>query len=258
MSGAVVVDRRGGVVTVTINRPQRYNALSRSGLEELADTLETLGADPENRCLVLTGAGAAFCSGADLSVDPAASGDEESRRVMDAANRTVSLLTSVPFPVIAAVNGPAVGVGASLVFAADLAVVARSAYFLLPFTGIGLLPDGGATSTVAASVGRARALRLALRHERLPADEAYAVGLVAEVCELDELMALVDEWADELAAGPRQALADTKTAVNAATLGTLPAVLDLEAELQIGLLAGADFAEGVAAFGERRPPVFSR
>lgn len=256
MTAAVLLEIAEGAAWLTLNRPDVYNAVDRQTLAQLADLLERLGQDQSVRCVVLSGAGKAFCSGADLSVDPCESDESEFRRMMDVTGRVITLLTTLPVPVIAAVNGPAAGVGASIAFASDLVIAARGAYFLLPFTGVGLIPDGGATRTVAASIGRTRALRLALRRERLGAQEAFDAGLVAAVCAPEELTALATQWAAELVAGPRLAIARCKSVINDHTIGNLDDVLARESHEQVQLLGSADFAEGVTAFVERREPVF--
>ncbi|MBD8605418.1 enoyl-CoA hydratase/isomerase family protein [Aeromicrobium sp. CFBP 8757] len=160
-------------------------------------------------------------------------------------------------PIIARVVGSAAGVGASIAFACDLVVASRRSFFLLPFTGNGLLPDGGATLTVAASIGRARALRLALLRERLTAPAAFDAGLIATVCEESEIDRLVRDWAAQLAGGATTALSRTKAAINSSTLGGLAAALHRETEEQLPLLVSADHREGVKAFFEHRPPEFA-
>jgi enoyl-CoA hydratase len=260
-SPAVRLERRDdGVARLIIDRPQVHNALDRPAMELLGDVLEQLADDASVRCVVLTGSGRAFCAGADLAagraedLDDAPGGGAE--QMLAAVGRVITLLTTLPIPVIAALRGPAAGVGASLALAADLVVASEDAYFLFPFTGIGLLPDGGATLTLATAVGRTRAMRLVLRRERFPAQEAFNAGLVAAVCPAEELEATAEAWAVELAAGARLALARTKAAVNAATLSGLRHALGRETVDQVRLLAAADFREGVASFLERRTPAF--
>lgn len=175
---------------------------------------------------------------------------------LDAANRVATTVRDFPRPVIAAVNGAAAGVGVSLALACDLTVASESSYFLLAFTRIGLMPDGGATALVAASVGRARAMRMALLAERLPAAEALAAGLIADVYADDDFDARVDELAARLADGPVDAYAATKHAINATTLTELDGALGREFDGQMQLLAGPDFREGVRAFEQKRKADF--
>ena len=255
---AILVEIENGCAWVTLNRPEVYNAVDLSTMERLGEVLEAVASSPPVRCVVLGGVGKAFCSGADLDLDSTGMDGAEGARMLDAARRVVTTITGMPIPVIAAVGGPAAGVGASLAFASDLIIAAEEAYFYLPFVGIGLMPDGGATLTVAASIGRARAMRMALRRERLGARAALEAGLIAEVCAGDELTTTVSAWVEDLVHGPVAALARTKMAINDLTLGNLATALAIETRDQIGLLRSADFAEGVAAFSERRAPRFGQ
>jgi enoyl-CoA hydratase len=244
----------GGALWLRLNRPEVLNALSDEMAADLARLVEEATARDDVRVVVLTGTASAVCTGADLS-----GADAHERfdvRALDAANRTVRAITHHDKPVGAAVNGDAAGVGCSAALAADLVVAAESASFLLAFTRIGLMPDGGATATVAASIGRARAMRMALLAEALPAREAYDAGLVSHLAPDAELPAVVATLVARLAAGPPLAYAATKKAVNAATLAPLEGALERERSGQAVLLRTADVAEGMRAFGERRRPVF--
>ncbi len=176
---------------------------------------------------------------------------------MDAANRVIRGIVSAPVPVIAAVNGPAVGYGVALACAADLTYAAESAYFLLSFTSIGLMPDGGATALVAAAIGRARATELALLGQRLSATDAAQTGLVARILPDDQLAAHVEAVAGTLGAGPRRALELTRRALAASTLGHLDHALERERAGQIELIGTPDFAEGADAVLTKRPPTFA-
>jgi enoyl-CoA hydratase len=246
-----------GVAVVTLNRPKVRNAVSTQTMGQLGDVLAQIEDDPTIRAAVLTGSGGSFCSGADLGSGVEEFADpERAVDMMEAIGRTISGLVRSRLPFIAAVEGPAAGVGASLAFACDLVVASSSSYFLLPFTGIGLIPDGGSTSTVAASIGRARAMRMALRRERLGAVDALAAGLIAAVVEPDEVAATAHAWAVELSNGPQSAVALTKALINEQTLGGLDHALDREKHVQLERLASDDFREGATAFLERRPPVY--
>ena len=245
-----------GVLRVTIDRPSRMNAVTTESLDAIADAFGKHAGDAEARVAILTGAGRAFCTGADLGgLDTSA---PPSSATIDAANRAAAAIRAFPRPVIGAVNGPAAGVGVSLALACDLTIATESSYFLLAFTKVGLMPDGGATALVAASIGRARALKMALLAERLPAREALAAGLIADVYPDDEFAATVDSLARRLADGPSEAFHFTKDAVNDATLVELDNAFVRERSGQIDLLAAPDFQEGVAAFLEKRPAVFGR
>lgn len=252
----VDVDLADGVLRVTLNRPARMNAVRTETLEAIADAFDKYADDASVRVAVLTGTGRAFCSGADLAVkdlDAPPSAD-----TIDAANRVAATIRAFPRPVIGAVNGVAAGVGVSLALSCDLTVAKESAYFLLAFTKIGLMPDGGASALVAASIGRARALKMALLAERFPAPAAAQAGLIADVYADDEFDTAVEELAARLAQGPAHALGATKAAINDATLTELEDAFGRERAGQLELLASADFAEGVAAFQEKRPAVFGR
>jgi enoyl-CoA hydratase len=248
MTSSVLVETAEGVLTITWNDPERLNGLTGDMLDAASDAIE--GAAEDVRVVVLAGAGRAFTTGARL--DGTISGTEP----MDVANRLIRAVTSSPVPVVAAVNGPAAGFGCSVALAADITVAKESAYFLLPFTNIGLMPDGGATAVVAASVGRARANAMALLGERLPAPEAAASGLIHAAVPDDEFDAAVDGIVRRLATGPAKSYRATKQAINAATLSHLDAALDRERDLQVALFGTADFVEGATAFMEKRAPTF--
>ncbi|MFF2082931.1 enoyl-CoA hydratase-related protein [Nocardia sp. NPDC058176] len=258
MSESVLIEEEHGILRITIDRQARLNAIDLATMDELGELVVDAQRRPEVRVVVLTGAGKAFCTGADLAAAAAAGGNEASpERVMDSANALIRAIVDSPLPVIARVNGPAAGVGASIALAADLVYAADSAYLLLPFTSIGLMPDGGATAMVAAAMGRARAAELALLGARLPAPEAAAAGLITRSLPGEELDAEVDAVAAKLAIGPRRALELTKAALNAATLTELDAALAREKTGQSELLVSADFLEGMTAMLTRRPPRFA-
>ena len=239
---------------LTLNRPEAYNALSAQMADDLAAAIEDATSRDDVRAVVLTGTGAAFSAGADIS--GADAHERLDGTALDRANRIVRAITSCDKPVVAAVNGVAAGVGCSAALACDLVVAVSSASFLLAFSRIGLMPDGGASATVAASVGRARAMRMALLGEPLGAQEAYDAGLVTHVVPDGEFEQTVASLVRRLTAGPPLALAATKKAVNAATLGALEPALERERSGQTVLLRTADAAEGMRAFAERRRPVF--
>jgi enoyl-CoA hydratase/carnithine racemase len=252
----IAVRRDGPALWITLDRPERLNAVTTGVLTDLADLIEESGEDGEVRVLVVTGAGRAFSSGADLRASGAVPGTPPGAGTLLAANRVARALRSVPQPVVAAVNGPAAGVGCSIALGCDLVVAADQAYFLLAFGGIGLMPDGGATALVPASIGRARAMGMTLVPERIPAAQALEWGLIYRVVPAAELGAVVDALVARLAAGAPRALAAAKRAVNEASLD-LDAALQRELYGQTALLRGADFAEGVAAFGAKRSPLFT-
>ncbi len=244
----------GGVLRLTMNRPDRLNAMSAEMADRVADELERASGRDDVRVVVLRGAGSAFSSGADLSGADAHEHFDVSS--LDRANRIIRAIVTLDKPCVAAVNGVAAGVGCSAALACDLVVATESAAFLLAFARVGLMPDGGATATVAASVGRARAMRMALLGEPLTARDAFAAGLVSHLASDDAFEETVDRLLARLAAGPPLAFAATKKAVNAATLAGLEEALQRERTGQTVLLRTADAAEGMRAFGEKRRPAF--
>jgi len=254
MTDGMAISTDGGALWITLDRPERLNALTAEMADRLAEELEQAAARDDVHVVVLRGTGPAFSAGADLSGEDAHEHFDVTS--LDRANRIIRAITSSPKPCVAAVNGVAAGVGCSAALACDLVVAAGSASFMLGFSRIGLMPDGGATATVAASVGRARAMRMALLGEALSAEEAYDVGLVSHLVPDEEFDATVSRVARRLAAGPPLAYAATKKAINAATLDRLEDALERERSGQTVLLRTADVAEGMRAFAEKRRPVF--
>ena len=248
-----------GVLSVTMNRPDSLNSLTAAMLTTIGDTLERAAADPRVKVVRLGGAGRGFSSGAGISeedhANPGASGTPAD--VLDAANRAVRSIVNLPQPAVAVVQGPAAGVGASLALACDVVLASEKAFFMLAFTKIGLMPDGGASALIAASVGRHRAMRMALLAERISASEALDWGLVTAVYPAEEFDAEVDTVISTLMSGPAVALRKTKQAINAATLTELEAALEREKQGQLALLESDDFKEGTKAFQQRRPAKFT-
>ncbi len=251
---------RGAVLQLTLNRPSKLNAFTGAMLAELRSALETAAADPSCRVVVITGAGRAFSAGQDL--EDSARGKPNA--VPDAAdllevayNPLIKLISSMPKPVIAAVNGIAAGAGANVALACDLVYAARSASFLQAFARIGLIPDAGGTWNLPRLVGAARARGLAMLAEPLSAETAEAWGLIWRVVDDDKLVAEIDAVADRLADAATYGLALTKRALAASSSTTLASQLDLERELQRAAGASPDCAEGIAAFLQKRKPKFS-
>ena len=242
------------VAIITINRPDRLNALTPGLLSSLLSRLdESVAAGA--RAILLTGAGRAFCSGADLAGEGgivADLGDTLERSYHPLMNR----LAALDIPVVCAINGPAVGAGVALALAADIVVMARSAYLQLGFVNIGLVPDAGATWLIAKSAGRAKALEMALLGERMSAQEAQDSGLVARVVDDEGLMDEALAIARQLARGPSVAIGLIRKQVAAALNMTMPEAMAIEAEHQSRAGRSEDFREGVAAFREKRQPAF--
>jgi enoyl-CoA hydratase len=256
MSDEITIARENAVLKISLNRPDRLNSVTTAVLNDLADLIEEAGGDSEIRVVVLTGEGRAFSSGADLKQGTDTNAPPGTDTILS-ANRVIRALRTVPQPTVAAVNGPAVGVGCSLALGCDLVVAAENAYFLLSFTNIGLMPDGGATALVPASIGRSRALAMALAAERISAPEALSWGLIYKVVEADALQTAVTALAERLASGAPLAYAATKRAINDATLSQLEPAFGREIDGQGRLLGSSDFFEAVVAFGEKRPPKFT-
>ena len=255
----IQVEVTQGVATVTLNRPDRLNSLTREMLTELNNALAVVRLDASVRCLVLTGAGRAFCTGQDLddeSVDPAL-GPVDLGAVIEHGYRPIVLgIRDMPFPVLAAVNGVAAGAGANIALACDVVIAALSASFIQPFCRLGLLPGAGGTWTLPRLVGPARAMGMALFGEPLEAADAQAWGLIWECVPDEGLAARTRQLATQLAQGPTLGLARTKQAIQASSAQTLEASLDLESAFLRELGGSLDYREGVAAFRARRPARF--
>lgn len=249
------VSAQGAVTTIALARPDRMNALTPRLFEEASAAIDAaIGAGC--RALVLTGEGKAFCSGADLLGDEGQGMPDDLGALLDTHyNPFMRKLAGLTVPVVTAVNGPAVGAGMGLALAGDIVVMARSAYLLLAFVNIGLVPDAGATWLVAKSAGRAKALEMALLGERMSAEEAQAAGLVARIAE-DDALTEAQAIAAKLAAGPAIAIGMIRKQVAAALTATLDETLEIERANQSRAGFTRDFKEALAAFAEKRPPRF--
>lgn len=257
---AVQVQRRGAVATLVLDRPQALNAVDPQLGAELKAAVEAAADDEEVRAVVLTGAGKAFCSGADLKAGVPTADDGRPQLgslLRERYHPIVEGLRTMPKPVIASVNGPAVGIGLSFALACDLTIAAESAYFLLAFVNIGLVPDGGSSFLIPERVGFARAAEMALLGERVPAQQALAWGLINRVVPDADLASETEALADRLAAGPTRSYAGTKRQLNAWQFARFQEQLELEASIQAELGRSPDFLEGVTAFVEKRPARFT-
>jgi 2-(1,2-epoxy-1,2-dihydrophenyl)acetyl-CoA isomerase len=251
------IDASTHVATLTLNRPDKLNSFTRTMHEELSKALDQVEGS-NARALVITGAGRGFCAGqdlADLDFTPGAM-TNLGTLIDQHFNPLVRRLQASPLPVIAAVNGIAAGAGANLAMACDLIVAARSASFVQAFVKIGLVPDTGGTWLLPRRVGEARALGLALTGDKLGAEQAEAWGLVWKVVDDEQLQSAAFKLAAQLAQQPAKALAAIKHAIRAAANNTLDQQLDLERDVQCELGDSHDYAEGVAAFKEKRAPRF--
>ena len=254
----ILYESFGGIARLTLNRPERLNSLNGAMHAELRDALARVARDG-SRVLVLTGAGRGFCAGQDLGERQVAGGARADLGESIERNYKplILALTALPLPTVAAVNGVAAGAGASIALACDLVVAARSASFIQAFGKLGLVPDSGATWFLPRLVGSARALGLAFLGERLAAEDAARWGLVWRCVDDADFTAQVDGLAGELAAAPTRALVRTREAMRAAATRTLEQQLDLERDFQRELGGTSDYAEGVAAFAQKRAPRFA-
>ena len=259
MSSTVRYDVDGGVATITLDRPEALNALTVEMKLALREAVEKAAADDAVRAVVLTGAGRAFCVGQDLRehADGLAAGDTELTTVREHYNPIVTALTSLPKPVIAAVNGMAAGAGASLAFACDFRLAADNAGFLMAFARVGLGPDTGASWTLQRLVGYGRATAMLMLAEPVTAQQALDMGLVNGVVAVEDLAATAAELAGKLAAGPTVAYAGIKRALAAAATGDLATALAAEADVQAECGKTDDHRNATEAFLAKQPVTFT-
>ena len=251
----VEVGRDGGVMTITLNRPDVLNAFDAAMHAALAAALRE-ARDPEVRAVIVTGAGRGFCVGQDLNEFREAAGDIGGR-LRETYHPNILALRALEKPVIAAVNGPAAGAGLSFACACDIRVAADSATFVPAFIGIGLIPDSGGSYFVERLLGSARAFEWLTSNRKLTAAEAHAWGLVSEVVEAPALAERARALAATYAAAPTAGIGMTKRLLDAAATATLEEQLEREAQLQTAATRSDDFREGVAAFLEKRAPRFT-
>jgi 2-(1,2-epoxy-1,2-dihydrophenyl)acetyl-CoA isomerase len=248
-----------GIAVLTLNRPDRLNSFTQAMHREVRDALDTLQADKSVRVLVLTGAGRGFCAGQDLNdraVEPGGQGVDLGESVEKFYAPLVTTLRTLPMPVICAVNGVAAGAGANLALACDIVLAAKSASFIEAFCKLGLIPDTGGTWVLPRLIGPARAMGLALLGDKLPAEKAEQWGLIWRAVEDEALMQEAMAMAEHFAKAPTKGLAFTKKAMLASSTNTLQEQLQLEAGMMRELGYSHDYREGVAAFIEKRQPLF--
>ena len=251
---SLIVERDGAVVTVTLNRPEKKNAVTTDKWRQLADTFTEIGRRTEDRVVVVTGAGDAFCSGADLT-DPTALELHGLVR-MRLIDQAAAALHRLPKPVIAKVNGVAAGAGCNLALGCDLIVASDRARFSEIFSARGLSLDFGGSWLLPRLIGLHKAKELAFFAEVISAEEAERFGIVNRVVPADELDAFVDDWARRLAAGPPLALSSTKSMLNNSVGPSFEHAIDVEAAVQTVNFGSEDVAEALRAFLEKRSPAF--
>jgi 2-(1,2-epoxy-1,2-dihydrophenyl)acetyl-CoA isomerase len=259
----VNLHRRGGAARIELNRPERLNAWNRQFGYDLLEAVQSVAGDEEVRAVLITGSGRGFSSGADLKemgsnddVTPTGRPDVY-RTLTERYHPIITGIRRMPKPVVAGVNGAAVGIGCSLAICSDLVVAKESAYLLLAFVNIGLVPDGGSSLFIPSRAGHARAFEMALLGERVPARQALEWGLVNRVWPDDEFEARTDELIDRLASGPTKSYAGAKRQLNSWLYGRMDEQLELEAQIQREMAESGDFLEGVMAFTQKRGAQFS-
>jgi 2-(1,2-epoxy-1,2-dihydrophenyl)acetyl-CoA isomerase len=250
--------RRGGVAKIELNRPATLNAWNEQFSLDLLAALNAAGEDPGVRAVLLTGAGRGFSSGADIGGSREhGTGDAIYERLTKHYHPIILGIRQMPKPVVSAVHGAAAGIGASLALVCDLVTAAESAYFLLAFVNIGLVPDGGSSVLVPTRVGVTRATEMMMLGERVPARQALEWGLINRVWPDEEFAARADELAGRLAEGPTGSYAGTKRELNRWLYEGLDSQLEFEASIQRETAGSDDFVEGVMAFAEKRRPRFT-
>src|SRR5207253_2117923 len=261
MTDAVLSTRQGAVVTLTLNRPEVLNALNRQTTQALTAALEAAGQDPEVGAIILTGAGRAFCAGADLRDVAARAQAGQTDLGEDLRANYAPMIRAIracPSPVIAALNGTAAGAGLSLALACDVRIATTSTQLIVVFVRVGLVPDAGSLFFLTRMLGLSKATELAITGDPLSADDALRLGLVVAVVPSDQLMPAAMERAHRLAAGPRETYALIKRGMERALHLDLEQTLELESQLQALAAETPDAQEAIRAFLEKRKPIFKR
>lgn len=256
----ILATAEAGVLTITLNRPESFNALTPQVFTELQDALRSAERDEGVKVIVLTGAGRAFCAGQDLkTLDQLEKPGERfsfAEFLRRNYNPLILRMRASEKPIVGAINGPAAGAGMSLALACDLRIVSDAAFFQTGFVGIGLVPDSGMLFFLPRLVGPAKAAELIVLNDRVQADEALRLGLANRVVPADQLLPTTYELAQRLARGPSKALGLIKRGLNRSLVSDLETMLEYEAQLQELAGRSDDFREGVAAFVQKRPPEF--
>lgn len=253
----ILYERNNWVALITLNRPERRNAITNAMLSELMQAFKNAQEDAAVRAILLTGAGKGFCAGQDLQDLPRDMGDNYIyEHLATRYNPLIALIRGIEKPIIAAINGIAAGAGASLALACDLRIMADDASLLQAFSNIGLIPDSGSTWFLVRQVGYSRAFELTIEGERIPASRCLELGLTNRVVAAESLLNEARSWAEKLARRATYAIGLTKRAMNKAMTSTLMDAMETEAQLQQLASESQDFVEGMKAFQEKRPPVF--
>lgn len=253
----VLSERRGAIVLLTLNNPEKYNALAGTLLTDLDAAFSAAEADPQVRAVLITGAGRGFCGGAQLGTATFDAGGKVGDWMRASINPLIEKVRASRLPVVVAVNGPAAGAGVGLALMGDVVIAARSAKFVLSFIKLGAALDGGSTAFLQRAIGAPRTRALALLGEPLSAEAAVDWGLIWKAVDDAELMGHAFALAERLAEGPPVAIGLIKAQLEASWSANLDAALDAEADAQSKAFATQDLREGAAAFVEKRPPKFA-
>lgn len=260
MADSVFCEKKDGVATITLNRPERKNAIDSGTHKKIQDILVGIRNDADIRAVILTGGGGAFCAGGDVKAmgDMAASSAiERLQRLRGITNQTIHQLYSLPFPTIAAINGPALGLGCCLALACDIRIASDKATIGQVFVKRGLHPDGGAMFLTPALAGISNALWLLLSGEIISAQEAYRCRILNRVVPAHSFMEDVYSFSEKITSGPGVAISLSKKAIRFGMTARLPEVIDIEVLSQVVCMESEDAKEGARAFFEKRHPRFS-
>lgn len=257
MAESILIENRGAVRTIVLHRPEVFNSFDRNMGRAFQTALDEAAADAHVRCVVVTGAGRAFCAGQDLKEVTAPDAPDFRVVVEETYNESIRRIRNMEKPVIACVQGVAAGAGANIALACDLTIAAHGVKFIQAFSKIGLIPDSGGTWMLPRLIGQQRATALAFLGTPVEAQEAEHMGMIYKAVPAEELESFVAALSDQLAAMPTRGLGLTKKAFNAGWEAPLSSHLTTERDLQIGASETADYAEGVAAFLEKRAPNFT-
>lgn len=252
----VLLERKGTVATITLNRPGAMNSMNKELVDEWLAALQAVGRDPEIRVVVITGAGKAFCAGGDLLYLSSLEGAMQSHRFIADAGAITAAIMGLDKPVIAMVNGVAAGAGFNIAMACDMVIAARSVKFTQSFSKVGLVPDCGGFYLLPRVVGMHKAKELMFTADLIDAEAALQLGIVNRVVDDSELFDAVEQLAVRLASGAPIALSFIKKMVNRSASLDLAGTLAFEEDMQAICMQTADYEEGVKAFKEKRPPVF--
>ena len=257
MENAVLFEVNNGVATITLNRPDRYNAVNQDLVDGISNSLKKCEADQSIRAVVITGAGRGFCAGADMSVfGDEVTADQRSQYIIDQYQPLMNQFFSLKKPIIGAINGTAAGVGAAFALACDFRVMSDKSGILYAFINIGLGPDGGASWLLARQVGYSRALEIATSGKKITGQRCLELGLTNRLVAQDDILTTAQNWAEDFAIRPTLAIGIAKEDMFFAMDHTLNESIAFEAKKQIDAFKSHDLKEGVSAFIEKRKPDF--